>query len=539
MVKKSYLEYVSAVASQLATWVPIVFLLLNIRSTAADTELFIKLVAISVGGVLWFAYQYRIATKMADEQGRLPRPELFWSLMTGKITSEVDDLDVNRQLLVIAPSDVTSDVEDLLPQNMRKAQGSAIIFFTIKEPAENASTREKELNGLREQLRAQNPVGIILIDNGKWDALREFDSVIRGWGATHSELPIVTVHAQAASGPGTSPSLGFSGIPRNSLNRPALLGLTNRLLQQTAIRGKLWKGTAGKLRYIALGAGACAIVSASIAAGFVVIAQTAQQDAEAALRASEQFREALTFSENYQSAFLDNSRAYRDESYSDSVSASAEQAAELLVASGAAALRDALQRAHGGAPKGTNVVLHGMVRNGPAFTVVEITRDPPTKSERQPFGYNPSQQHFEGIAACAVAIRAAVYWSGVSSMDPPRTDSMAAWSLSGPQIAEYSRRSHQLRFKNISCEYLKFPSEIPDDERRELLCVPVGSSATVGSVPVGSLCVSSNADRSWLHQAWVRNALGTAALWMAPFDWKSVATKRFGDLPSKFRNPQR
>jgi len=206
-----------------------------------------------------------------------------------------------------------------------------------------------------------------------------------------------------------------------------------------------------------------------------------------------------------------------------------------LFTSTAAALREALVRAHGGNPENTNVVFLAVVQRNDTTKLVEIARGPSDTLKREPFAVSPSPSPIPGVAPCALKTRRVVYWAGEATSVQATTDSILAWSSSGQVVGQYNRPSNGPGWLQVdptnSCVYLELPREgkaaSPDDDRRELLCVPVGMSSALPTVQaVGVICASSNERETWLHQDWGRVALLNASLWLASAQWALSGAER-------------
>src|SRR4051812_10222321 len=287
---KGYRQLVTTVTAQLLTWIPVALVVFKIRATPDDVRVLAAYIAPFVAGIGWFAVQYRRAGKMADEQGSLPRPEWFWSLITGRVVSHPGELGSNRQLTVVSLAQDQQTVEHIVPSRVRNA--GAIGFFTLERDG-TVTRRGGGGEALGSGLDAQSPVGLVLVDGGAWEDKEEYDQAIRAWGARNPELPIVAVATAEVSAPGGKPSLRFSSIPWESLQDPPLLGITNRLLQQAAIRGNLWRRTAERFRYLALGGIAAALLFAGLSSGLLAFSRRIADRSARDLACSTQYRQSV------------------------------------------------------------------------------------------------------------------------------------------------------------------------------------------------------------------------------------------------------
>ncbi|HKP75736.1 MAG TPA: hypothetical protein VJT67_09355 [Longimicrobiaceae bacterium] len=522
MERKSFSEQLSTVTAQLITWVPIALLLLRIRSNEKDTKLLVTCLALAVTGIIWFAFQIRDASREADEKGVLRRPEAFWSLVTGKVSSRVRDLNANRELFVVGGAGV-APVADLFVPKRERPDNAPISFFTIQKADGTAKEREAEIGDLRHRLESRHPVAVILIDDGDWAQLRDYEASIRDWGATHSELPILAVQTDRIRGGGLNPSLAFSAVELRRIARAPVAGLADRLLQQSALRGELWRKTATNTRYIALAGIACTMLFGAIAVGFIMLVRSEQERSETAARASLLYQQALLYPNANQLAALKTAQEYRRNP--------AAGAAAMLQAANEA-LRTAIFTAHPRRGDDANVVFLAAEAVGDSVQIVEVARSPVDNFVRVPFSYRASSDRLYGIGTCAVATRHAVYWRGVNQPGRFETDSIAAWETSGTAAGSYDAGDHVLRVAGRSCEYKRLPGTIADNDRNELLCVPVGTTSNSELEPLGAICVSSDEDSPWVVEPWVRDAIRTAGIWLAPIDWQSAARAKGGGSPS-------
>jgi hypothetical protein len=83
-----------------------------------------------------------------------------------------------------------------------------------------------------------------------------------------------------------------------------------------------------------------------------------------------------------------------------------------------------------------------------------------------------------------------------------------------------------------TCEYKRLPRTIADNDRKELLCVPVGTTSNAELDPIGAICISSNESTPWVADPWVRGAVTTASIWLSPIDWRSAALAKGASPPS-------
>jgi hypothetical protein len=513
-MNKGYRQLLTTVTAQLMTWIPVILVVFRVRADTNDVRTLAAYIAPFVAGVAWFVVQYQRAAQMATEEGTLPRPQWFWSLATGRITNHAIELTANRPLTVVSLAQDQPAVEDIVPQRLRTS--SAIGFFTL-DRAGSGARREVSPAKLTSELDAQFPVGLVVVDGGEWGEREEFDQAIRAWGARHPELPIVAVATREVSAPGGKPSLRFSAIPWETLSDPPLLGITNRLLQQAAIRGQMWRATAERFRWLALGGIGLAVILAGICAGLLALTRQAQARDARELAYASQYRAALVLPEAHQRALLQ--AAYE-------VRSGAPGAVPTYLNLAADALRGGLIRAQGANPRNTNVVFLGIHADGDSTRMAEIARAPNDATPRPPFAFQTAATQLTGIAPCVAATRTAVYWYGVAHTDAYRSSTLSGWSASGQQVARFDSADQSLKLLDHTCQYLRLPSNMADDDRTELLCSPVGALPNGRLSLVGVICVSSDETTPWLGNSWARAALRTATIWLANIDWEGQTLEK-------------
>jgi len=523
MERKSFSQQLSTVTAQLVTWVPIVLLLLRIRSNEADVKLLVTCLGVAVTGIIWFAFQIRDVSREADEKGVLRRPEAFWSLVTGKISSRIRDLNTNRDLFVVGHTAAGAAAEVLVPNKRDRTENAPISFFTIQKDSGAGREREAEIAELRHRLEARHPVAVILIDDGDWADLRDYEAAIREWGAAYSELPILSVQTDNVRAGGRNPSLMFSAVELRRIVRAPVAGLADRLLQQTALRGELWRKTATQTRYVALAGVACSLLFAAVAIGFIAFVKGEQERSAGIARASLLYQQALLYPNGNQVAALKTAQDYRRNPAGG---------AGAMLQSADEALRTALFTAHPRRGEDANVVFLSAVGVGDSVLIVEVARSPEDNFARQPFSFHATTDHLEGIGTCAIATRHAIYWRGTNRPGRFQTDSIAAWETSGTAAGTYDAGARVIRVAGRACEYKRLPRTIADNDRNELLCVPVGATSNADLDPVGAICVSSNEPSPWVVEPWVRRSITTAGVWLAPIDWASAAHAKAAAPPT-------
>jgi hypothetical protein len=520
--RKSFSDQLSTVTAQLVTWVPIILLLLRIRSNEKDVKLLVTCLGLAITGIVWFAFQIRDVSREADEKGVLRRPEAFWSLVTGRVSSRVRDLNANRELVVIGRAGVAGVAEIFAPAKRDRTDNSPISFFTIQKDSATAKEREAEIGDLRLRLEARHPVALILIDDGDWAELRDYEAAIREWGAANSELPILSVQTDRVQGVGLNPSLTFSAVELRRIVRAPVAGLADRLLQQTALRGELWRKTAASTRYVALAGIACTVIFGAVAIGFITLVRSEQERSDSTAQASLLYQQALLYPNSNHVAALRAAQEYRRDPA---------RGAGVMLQTADEALRTAIFTAHPRRGEDANVVFLSAVGGSDSVVIIEVARSPEDNFPRQPFSYHATSDHLDGIGTCAIATRHAIYWKGVNQPGRFQTDSIAAWETSGTAAGTYDAATHVIRVGGRSCEYKRLPRTIADNDRKELLCVPVGTTSNAELESMGAICVSSNEASPWVADPWVRGAVTTASIWLSPIDWRSAALAKGASPP--------
>ena len=522
MERKSFSEQLSTVTAQLVTWVPIGLLLLRIRSDETDLKLLVTCLGLAITGLVWFAFQVREVGRRAEETGVLRRPEAFWSLVTGRVAGRVRDLNANRELFVVGRAGIAGAAELFTRARRDRSDHSPVSFFTIQKDSATARERDAEVGDLRQRLEARHPVALILIDDGDWAELRDYEAAIREWGAAHSELPILAVQTDRIQAGGLNPSLTFSAVELRRIARAPVVGVADRLLQQSALRGELWRKTAAQTRYVALAGIACAVLLGAGMIGFITLVKSEQARSDSTSRTSLLYQQALLYPESNQLAALRTAQEYRRDP--------AGGAAAMLQAADEA-LRTALFTAHQRQGEDANVVFLAAVGGSDSVQIIEVARSPMDNFQRRPFGYRAASDLLDGIGTCAIATRHTIYWRGINQPGRFQTDSIAAWETSGTAAGTYDAGAHVIRVGGRSCEYKRLPRTVADNDRNELLCVPVGTTSNSELDALGAICVSSNENGPWVGDPWVRGAVSTAGIWLAPLDWSSAATARGGPSP--------
>jgi hypothetical protein len=418
----------------------------------------------------------------------------------------------------------------LIPSQIGHTSDSPISFFTITKDGGTAKEREEELEDLQRRLESRDPVAVILIDAGEWSNRRDYEAAVRAWGATHAELPILVVQTEQIRAGGPNASLDFSVVELRRISHAPALGLANRLLQQTAIRGELWKNTANYLRYVALIGLACSILLGATTAGFISFVGTEQARNADNIQSVLIYQNALSYPTSNHVAALKTAQEYRTNPSVHAVN---------LLQTAAEALQTALLTAHRRQSDDSNVVFLSVGASPDSVKIVEVARAPADNIVRHTFSYATTSDWLDGIGPCAIATRHAIYWKGISQPGRFKTDSIAAWEASGNGAGNYDANAHSIRVAGRSCEYKRLPPDIPDNDRRELLCIPVGTNSNANLEPLGAICISSNEARSWLVAPWVRNAVTTAGIWLAPIDWRSAANAKSGGSAMSSSPPPR
>lgn len=439
-MKRSYREVVNTVAAQLLTWVPLL-VLLGIGPSAATLNAVIPAIAAAIGGVVWFIGQAKHASNKVDDTGHLPKPEAFWSLVTGKISNRARSLAGIGQIVVVVPAGARTEGAMLESAYGEGTNQSPLIFVPL--PDANDKDKDARISYLKTLLGKEDDeetFAVVVVDDGRWHLEGEVESLIREWGRRNPEKPIVSV---LSSGVGTASglpaSINFNSVPINAVVRPPYAALTNRLLQQTANRGESWKQHASFSRMVVGGTLAVTIACAAFAVEIsraTLSRERARASTLAATRDSlKHFRKSSEVPGALRAGMLVSAASVRR-----NTPISALEAHRQLLVKEVDALREALINAHGGQPQNTTIVLLSLQDGtGPrGKRVVEIGRAPSDNAIRQPFPLMEGAAQIDGIAPCAIATGIAVHWRGKATSFTDQTDSLAAWLVSGEPAGQYS-----------------------------------------------------------------------------------------------------
>jgi hypothetical protein len=516
MKKSNVIDVFRAIFPQLLIWVPFVFSYLQIEASKTDIRLLSLFAAAATAGVLWFGMEWRRAAKMADEEGKLPEPQGFWSVVTGRIISRISQRGPDGPILVLVPSDANKEGEFVKAAYSQVYGRGKLVFVRIDEFPLDPTERKAEV---KKCLDGQNPLAVVPIDNGSWGKILDVDIAVRAWGARFPDRPILAIQSpQVGDVEGTKPSLHYSSValpPTTSTAVP--FEMMTRLFGQTLNRGELWKESAQRSRYFALSASAVAIIVISLLSAGTIVLRRQQLEHGAELRRArsmiEWYKQALIFPEEAENFYLNGVSVYNDSAH----------AVDPLMRSTAAAIRAALYNANGQNPRNTNVVLLALFQSGDSTNAIEVARAPADESIRQPFPVGNTGD-LDGIAPCAVANKRTIYWRGLARAgQEPQTDSIGAGSAKGGTPGKYDSSNKRLYVNSSSCQYRKLSLTSADDNRRELLCTPVGSTSGLSLPSLGVICVSSNSERSWLAEGRTAEALEAWARWTAPLPWSKAA----------------
>jgi hypothetical protein len=281
---------------------------------------------------------------------------------------------------------------------------------------------------------------------------------------------------------------------------PEYKPLPRVLMTQAENRGARWRRQAGLLRrlFISLAITTLVIFVASVFVGYSALSRLAVLRRVTAVAPGEHVEVARALA------------AFRKEA----ATPPHEPLRRLLEAT-AQRFNARLSRASGRADAKLNVIVFAVLgdqtRADNPLVVREVAA---TRMAREiPFLDVRRDTEVNSIVGCAVAERAFVLWTGESRSSWARTDKIEAWNLRGKEVGKFfpgeegkpPTKPGAIKINETKCWYT---TGVKDDERKRILCAPVGmdDDAATGQV-TGAVCVSSEDDTDFLSAPWVRHAI--------------------------------
>ena len=494
-------------------------------------------------GFVWLRREYRSAKRRIIEDGEVQEPEWLWTLLTGNITHTSKVLSGQSSVMVLVPPgmhDVAARLDEIYnhtgkPHEVddttgeeRKVDshageahevddqtGSHQLQFhcitrrpngTIEEDEGTSSIKEARIRTLK-QLAEElaSCAGIVFLDDSSWqERYPKTMKVVQEWVAKTSVRPIMAIRVDGGT-------LNYSLIPLKDVTGEER-GLYPGLLAQAINRGTKWWKQATTNRWLLLRLAVMAFVlflgCATLGYFFwnsvgkhrsqveslsttlrLLGVEVGKADVH---RERDMTLERITKIDQQERLKAAQAMA----SFRDNQAANKAGAFNQLLTANATEMQTILERGSGvTAESHVVVMMFAISKDGKSLEEVAANR---AKTAIEPFTLDPDSKGTEGIVPCSVAKRAFVLWIGES--EPPKTTSIQAWDLQGHQIGSY--RDNRLELGNEKwCSYVPKPQKF-DDQRNQMLCVPVGVADNSGEI-VGAICVSS-LGRNFLNEDWVR-----------------------------------
>jgi len=466
-------------------------------------------------GFVWLRHEYRSAKLRIEEDGEVQRPEWLWTLLTGGITHKSQVLSGQASVMVLVPPGMHSvaarldeiynhtkphEVDDSTGED-RKVDSHAGEVHEVENPAgshqlqfhyitqrSNGTIGEDEgtssikeatirpLKKLAEELAGC--AGIIFLDDSLWhERYPKTMEIVRQWVAKTSVRPIMAIRVDGGT-------LNYSWSPFKDVAGEDR-GLHPRLLAQAINRGTQWWRQATTNRWLLL---RLAPLTFALFLGCVVISYLYWYRDRTLERLTTMDQQERLKAAQAMGSFRSTPATNTSAGFNELLKANADE------------MRTIIERGSGvTAESHVVVMMFSVSRQGSLLRVEEIAASR-NKPKIGPFTFDPSSPETKGIVTCAVAKRAFVLWTGENNT-PPKTTGIRAWDLQGRQVGTY-RPDNRLEFGNNEwCSHEPKPASF-DDQRNQMLCVPVGVADNSGEV-VGAICVSS-VGRNFLGENWVR-----------------------------------
>ena len=488
-------------------------------------------------GFVWLRREYRSAKRRIIEDGEVQEPEWLWTLLTGDITHTSKVLSGQASVMVLVPPGMQGvaarldeiynhtgkphEVDDATGEDLKvdsrageahevdDQAGSHQLQFhyitqrpngTIEEDEGTASIKEAKIRTLK-QLAEElaSCAGIVFVDDSSWyERYPKTMKVVQEWVAKTSVRPIMAIRVDGGT-------LNYSWSPFKDVADEER-GLNPRLLAQAINRGRQWWMQATTNRWLLL---RLAVIAFILFLGCATLGYFFWNSVGKYRAQIESLSTTLTLL----GVEVGKANVHRERDMTLERVTKIDQQERLKAAQAMASFRKAgafnqlltanaeemttiLERGSGvTAESHVVVMMFAISKDGKSLEEVAASR---AKNAIEPFTFAPDSQGTEGIVPCSVANRAFVLWIGES--EPPKTTSIQAWDLQGHPIGSY--RDNRLEFGNGKwCSYVPKPGKF-DDQRNQMLCVPVGVADNSGEV-VGGICVSS-LGRNFLNEDWVR-----------------------------------
>lgn len=425
---------------------------------------------------------------------RWPTPEWVHRPTFEDINLNVDD----AQAVVVVPPGQSAEKAKLQLESPYN-RGRKVLTFI-----EAGKTSDKEV--WTSQPISSDAEALVIIDDGKWeDSLRE--AVLKDllkWAISHPNKPVISVVLTGDNG-----SLPFGRI---SFDRVLPDGgtawyLMNVLLHRATSVAKYWQTRSSNERIkIWMLVGMASLLFAVFSA-------------------------ALTWS------LLNQYRVYRTSVYTHNQSAGLALAvnrfwqapsdkradeADEVIHMYAQELRAWLARFAGKeslAQQSRTVVVLRRFGSSDIWGLQEVASDNQVEHSILPDKVmKDAQDRVIGIAYCAVAYNAYVYWRGTDNLrDKPTTEKIEAWrgrNNEGETLPVGEFGNSKLTLDEGGCEYRVAENRLSDQQRNRLMCAPIPEG---GNEVLGTACISIDIETNALEESEVRDKLARWGLEIVPY----------------------